>query len=202
MTDNMTLPLPQDGFPPVLDFIHQSRCRALSAVNHELLDLYWRVGEYLSRKVTSDGWGHGTVKQLADWLLTQDPALRGFSASNLWRMRQFFETYAGDEKLVTVLRELPWSSHLHILGKCKNNEERGFYLEIAVQERWNVREIARQIDGCLFERVITSKPKLAPVLREIHAEAGNIFRDSYCRNPNYRESRQSEHLSRWVWGRV
>lgn len=61
------------------------------AANHELLDLYWRVGEYLSHKVSHDGWGQGTVKQLADMLL-QDPTLRGFSASNRWRMRQFFDT--------------------------------------------------------------------------------------------------------------
>lgn len=118
-------------------------------------------------------------KQLADWLFAQDPTLRGFSASNLWRMRQFFETYAGDEKLATLLRELPWSSHLHILGKCKSKEEREFYLTLTVRERWNVREVARQIDGSLFERVVTSKPKLSPAVREIHPDADAFFKDSY-----------------------
>lgn len=94
-------------------------------------------------------------------------------------MRQFFETYAGDEKLATLLRELPWSSHLHILGKCKSKEEREFYLTLTVRERWNVREVARQIDGSLFERVVTSKPKLSPAVREIHPDADAFFKDSY-----------------------
>lgn len=106
MTDNTPSASQQEDFPPILDFIRQSRGRALAAVNHELLDLYWRVGEYLSRKVSNDGWGQGTIKQLADWLLVQDPTLRGFSASNLWRMRQFFDTYAVDGKLAPVLREI------------------------------------------------------------------------------------------------
>lgn len=179
MTDNMPSASQQDSFPPILDFIRQSRSRALTAVNQELVGLYWRIGEYLSQKVSSEGWGKGTVKQLADWLFAQDPTLRGFSASNLWRMRQFFETYAGDEKLATLLRELPWSSHLHILGKCKSKEEREFYLTLTVRERWNVREVARQVDGCLFERVITGKPKLSPAVREIHADADAFFKDSY-----------------------
>jgi predicted nuclease of restriction endonuclease-like (RecB) superfamily len=166
-------------FPPILDFIHRARSRALSAVNHELVDLYWRVGEYLSVKVSQDGWGKGTVQQLAHWLLVQEPNLRGFSASNLWRMRQFYEAYSADEKLATVLRELPWSSNLHILSKCKSAAEREFYLTLAVRERWDVRQVARQIDGCLFERVVTSKPQLAPVLRANHANAESIFKDSY-----------------------
>lgn len=179
MTDDIPIAPHQDSFPPILDFIRQSRSRALAAVNHELLDLYWRVGEYLNRKVSKDGWGQGTVKQLADWLLMQDPTLRGFSASNLWRMRQFFDTYAGNEKLAPLVRELPWAHNLLILSKCKTQEERGFYLKLATEQRWSKRELTHQINGCLFERVITGKPKLAPALREIHADADAFFKDSY-----------------------
>ncbi|MGD9780033.1 DUF1016 N-terminal domain-containing protein [Methanomethylovorans sp.] len=57
-------------------------------------------------------------------------------------------------KLSTMLRELPWSSNLHILSKTKMADEREFYLRMAIQHRWSVREVARQIDGALFERSV------------------------------------------------
>lgn len=77
------------------------------------------------------------------------------------------------------MRELPWAHNLLILSKCKVSEERGFYLKLAIEQRWSKRELTRQIDGCLFERVVTSKPKLSAAVREIHAEAESIFKDSY-----------------------
>ncbi|MDP2903712.1 MAG: DUF1016 N-terminal domain-containing protein [Methylovulum sp.] len=105
----MTLPSPpgNDYFPPVLQLIQHAKSRALSTVNQQLLELYWQIGEYLSNKVAEQGWGKQVVQQLADWLATQEPNLRGFSSQNLWRMKQFFETYQGNEKLSTLLRELP-----------------------------------------------------------------------------------------------
>lgn len=178
MTDHPPVPQ-QDSFAPILDFIRTARGRALVAVNHELLDLYWRVGEYLSHKANEDGWGQGTVKQLAIWLTEREPGIKGFSAQNLWRMKQFYETYRGDEKLSALLRELPWTHNVLMLSKCKTNEERGFYIQLAMREKWSSRELERQIDGCLFERVVTSKPKLSAAVREIHAEAESIFKDSY-----------------------
>jgi hypothetical protein len=95
-----------EHFPPVLSLIQQAKSRALSTVNQQLLELYWQIGEYLSLKVAEQGWGKNVVQQLADWLAVQEPNLRGFSTQNLWRMKQFFETYQGDEKLSTLLREL------------------------------------------------------------------------------------------------
>ena len=53
-------------------------------------------------------------------------------------MKQFYETYRNHEKLSTLLRELPWSSHLHILAKTKNLEEKEFYLRLAVKEKYSV----------------------------------------------------------------
>jgi len=94
-------------------------------------NLYWQVGEYINAKVESAIWGAGFVKNLAAYLKDKEPDLKGFSAQNLWRMKQFYETYRDYEKLSTLLRELPWSSHLHILAKTKSIEEKEFYLEAA-----------------------------------------------------------------------
>jgi predicted nuclease of restriction endonuclease-like (RecB) superfamily len=121
-----------DGeFANVVALIEKARLRAAQSVNTVLTDLYWDVGEYLSLKIETDGWGKGTVAALSVFILKRQPGIRGFSPQNLWRMRQFFETYRGTPKLSTLLRELPWSAHLHILSRAKRPEEREFYLRMA-----------------------------------------------------------------------
>jgi predicted nuclease of restriction endonuclease-like (RecB) superfamily len=69
-----------------------------------------------------------------------------------------------------MLRELPWSSNLHIISKTKRPEEREFYLRMAIQNRWSVREVARQIDSALFERAILNPPKLSSALKGRYIE--------------------------------
>ncbi|MFH1720913.1 MAG: PDDEXK nuclease domain-containing protein, partial [Patescibacteria group bacterium] len=140
------------------------------------------MGEYLSLKVNDAGWGRAVVRQLADHIRKTDPDSKGFSAQNLWRMKQFYETYRERAILSPLARELSWSHNLLILGKTKGDEEKEFYLRIAIKERWSKRELERQIDGALFERSVVSPPKLSPVVREIHPEAENIFKDVYLVN--------------------
>ena len=62
-------------------------------------------------------------------------------------MRQFFEAYRGDKKVSPLVRQLPWTHHLIILGQSKRPEEREFYLRLAVRERWSKRELERQLTG-------------------------------------------------------
>src|SRR5262249_32491985 len=66
-------------------------CRAVAAANTALIDLYWALDEYLSRRIAVEGWGQGTVGTLSEYIQRRQPGRSGFSASNLWRMRQFFE---------------------------------------------------------------------------------------------------------------
>ena len=169
----------QSGFQDILVFIQQSRFRALQSVNRELVDLYWRIGEHLSQRIQTDSWGQGTVEDLAAWITSQEPGLRGYSASNLWRMRQFFETYRGDEVLAPLVRELSWSHNTLLFSRCKAREERAFYIKLAIQERWGRRELERQMNAALFEQAILGKPKLSAVLKETHPLAERIFKDRY-----------------------
>ncbi len=137
------------------------------------------MGAYISRKVADANWGQSTIQQLSAYLRQVEPDLGGFSASNLWRMRQFFETYRESPILAALLRELPWTHNMSILGKCKRAEEREFYLRLAVREKWSSRELDRQLDGCLFERVALAPPKLSPAVGALHPGAQNIFKDTY-----------------------
>lgn len=159
--------------------IQAARGRALAAVNSELVDLYWRVGAYISQKLETAAWGEGVVEALARYIADRHPGLRGFTRANLFRMRQFYDTYRSNEKVATLLRQLPWSAHLHILAKTKRPEEREFYLRMASQQRWPVREVARQIDSALFERAVLHPPKVSTALRELHPGAETVFRDAY-----------------------
>ncbi|MEP6651976.1 MAG: PDDEXK nuclease domain-containing protein [Myxococcales bacterium] len=91
----------------------------------------------------------------------------------------FYDDWHVELKVSPLMRQLPWSSYLHILTKCKRPEERDFYLRMAVQQRWQVREVARQIDGALFERAVLNPPIVSTLLRQLHPEAEGFFRDHY-----------------------
>lgn len=92
--------------------IEAARGRAVAAVNKALVDLYWRVGEYISRKLEAATWGEGVVEALAAYIARRHPGLNGFTRANLFRMRQFYETYRGDEKVAPLVRQVPWSHNL------------------------------------------------------------------------------------------
>ncbi|WP_343636033.1 PDDEXK nuclease domain-containing protein [Roseateles sp.] len=169
----------ESNFDAVVSLIREARQHTLRAVNTAVIDLYWEIGQHLHRKIESDGWAKGTVARLAAYIAQREPGIRGFSAPNLWRMRQFYEAYPAREELSTLLRELPWSAHLHILSRSKRPEEREFYLRMAAKQRWPVREVARQIDSGLFERAVLNPPQLSTALRETHPQAEQHFKDAY-----------------------
>src|SRR5579871_1932685 len=139
------------SFAEVVGMIRNARQRTYQAANTLLIDLYWQVGEYISRKVDAREWGQSVVQQLADYLKRNHSELRGFSAQNLWRMKQFYETYRDAEPILsTLLRELSWSHNMLIVGKCKTDIEREFYLRLAAREKWSSRDLERQLNGALF----------------------------------------------------
>ena len=111
-------PQPAD-FADIARLIDAARQRAVQAVNTTLIELYWQVGERISRKIAQAEWGDGVVDQLARYLAQSQPGLRGFTRRNLFRMRQFFDTYRDDEKVRALLTQLPWTHHLAILGDAR-----------------------------------------------------------------------------------
>lgn len=168
-----------DEFANVVTLIELARQQVYRAINTELIDLYWRIGEYVSKKIEAAAWGKGTVTQLATYIQLRQPGLRGFSASNIWRMCQFFDTYCGNPILAPLVRELPWTHNLIILSQSKLAEEREFYVRMAIQERWSKRELERQFNTALFERMALSPAKVSAVLTQTHPESLNVFKDSY-----------------------
>jgi predicted nuclease of restriction endonuclease-like (RecB) superfamily len=165
-------------FAEVLGVIRSGRAKAYKAVNVALIDTYWAVGAHLSIRVAGGGWGKGVVRELSEWLLRQAPDLKGFSASNLWRMKQFYEVYGDQPKLATPLRVLSWTKH-QLLFQCKSPQEREFYLISATRGHWSHRELARQIQSSAFERALLSDKKVAALPRPLPQDATGVFKDSY-----------------------
>jgi predicted nuclease of restriction endonuclease-like (RecB) superfamily len=170
---------PQQQFSEIVLMIRQTQYNAMKTVNKEMIDLYWNIGQYITTQLETARWGESVVKELANYLSQNEPDLKGFSDKNLWRMKQFYETYKDFPKLSTLLREISWSHNLAIFSRCKTIEEREFYLNISRKESYSVRELDRQISSGLFERTMIGNTKLSPVLREIHPDITNSFKDSY-----------------------
>ena len=82
-------PRVETDFAEVVRLIEAARQRAFQSVNTTLIDLYWRVGQYISRKIESAAWGEAVVEQLAAFIARRHPEVRGFTRRNLFRMRQF-----------------------------------------------------------------------------------------------------------------
>lgn len=165
-------------FAEVYDLIVGARERVFRTVNKELIELYWKVGEYISVRVEDELWGKGVVENLASFLKEKEPDLRGFSARNLWRMKQFFETYRDFPKLSPLATQLSWTNNLIILSRTKSPEEREFYLRLSVKENYSKRELGRQISAFTFERSIKGS-KLSPLETETTDSLNSNFKDSY-----------------------
>ncbi|MDR0371729.1 MAG: DUF1016 N-terminal domain-containing protein [Prevotellaceae bacterium] len=150
---NMQLRREQE-FSDIISLIKQSQWNAVKSVNKELIDLYWNVGRYIHERMENADWGQSVVKELANYLQKQDPSLKGFSDKNLWRMKQFYETYKNESRLSALLREISWTNNLTILSRAKTVEEKEFYIHLSIQERYSSRELERQINSGVYERTM------------------------------------------------
>lgn len=175
-TDNTNF---ENNFSEIAEMIKSVRQKAFKLINTELINLYWQIGEYISKKVENSEWGKSVVDNLAKYLENKYPDLKGFTRRNLYRIKQFFETYRDNEKLSAVLRELSWTNNLIILSRCKPIEEKEFYLNLSIKEKYSSRELEKQIDSSYFQRYMLSDTKVSPLVREINPDISSAFRDNY-----------------------
>lgn len=167
-----------DSFGDVVKIIEASRESAFRKVNEELIQMYWRIGEYLSSAVKDSSYGDGYIQNLADYFAENHPELKGFTRRGFYRMKQFYETYAGNEIVSPLVTQLGWSQHLKLLSACKTMEERIFYMQLSIRERYTKRELERQVDSGYYERYMLSSS--APTaLSETRQQPRNVFRDNY-----------------------
>ena len=166
-----------NDFENIIAIIERSKARAIRAVNAEMIEMYWQIGKYISEKAANNGWGKSVVQDFALFLKQEYPSVSGFSAQNIWRMKQFYETYKDNEKLSPLVREITWSNNLLIMAGCKTDEAKEFYLRLCISNGYGKRELERQIDSMLFERTMISTTKNKNLIEQ--NPAVGLLRDSY-----------------------
>ncbi len=169
----------QSQFEHIIQLIEKSKQRAFQKVNTEIIDLYWQIGKYVHEQVNEANWGKSVVNELAAYIKTVQPNTKGFSSQNLWRMKQFYETYKGSKRLSTLLREIPWSHNMAIVSATKSDEEKEFYIKLTIKERLSFRDLERQINSSYYERVMLGITKLSTLSREFSQDITSIFKDTY-----------------------
>ncbi len=171
--------LQNPDFNHVIELISTTQNKVFSAVNKELVLLNWEIGKYVSQKVNSGDWGDGVVVQLANYIKSHYPNLKGFTKRGLYRMKQFYETYHSIEKVSALVTQLNWTNNLLILSKCKTIEEKQFYVLYSVKEKWSSRELLRQIESSVFERTMLTNTKVSAPLTQMQKEVNQVFKDTY-----------------------
>lgn len=164
--------------------IRQRQIRALRAVNHELVALYWELGESICRKQEEHGWGRSVVENLARDLQAEFPGRNGFSPQNIWLMRQFYLEYHDKPILAPLVREISWAKNRVILGRCKDDLAREFYLRPARSRSPSASRRGKRREARMGERPracvgvapagrtkITIPQSLAPAQVALHQES-------------------------------
>ena len=169
--------LKNNDFTEILSIISKAQSRALASVNREMITMYWEIGRIVSEKTASDGWGKSTVSSLAAFLQSRMPGTTGFSERNIWRMKQFYETYRDNPKLSPLVAEIPWTNNLLIMTACKTDEAKEFYIRACIENRYSKRELERQIDSMLYERTAISDAKYGALTKR--NEGLSALRDAY-----------------------
>jgi predicted nuclease of restriction endonuclease-like (RecB) superfamily len=164
----------------VKERVRSAQYAALKAVNRELISLYWEVGGLLSSRRRGSVWGKSVVESLACDLQKEFPGISGFSSQNLWRMKQFYEAYVGNERLSPLVREIAWTHNVIILMNCKNDLEREFYIRWARKCGWSKNVLIHQIESKAYERTFLSQTNFEKTLpKPLQSQAKLSIKDEY-----------------------
>jgi predicted nuclease of restriction endonuclease-like (RecB) superfamily len=160
--------------------IRQRQYQAFRAVNHELLALYLEIGEAIYRKQEELGWGKAVVETLARDLQSEFPGRNGFSARNLWNMKNLYSSYRDSPKLQPLVAEISWAKNLVILARCKNPLQSEFYLRATARFGWTKAVLQHQIDNQSYEKYLLNQTNFDQSLPEsIKAQAVLAIKDHY-----------------------
>jgi predicted nuclease of restriction endonuclease-like (RecB) superfamily len=164
----------------VKERVRSAQYAALKAVNTELVGLYWDIGRMIVERQAGETWGKSIVQQLAGDLQREFPGVGGFSASNLWRMKAFFEAYQGTEKLAPLVREIAWSHNILIMERCSDPLEREFYIRMTRKFGWSKNVLIHQIGNQSYEKSLLGQTNFDQALTpELRAQAKLAVKDEY-----------------------
>jgi len=144
------------GYEPLLndikEMIQNKQYQTLKVLNSETIKLYWEIGKEICIQQEIKGWGKSIVQVLSEELQKEFPGSKGYSAANLWRMRNFYLTYRDSKKLAPLVREISWSNNIIIMEKCKDDLQCEFYIQMTKRYGWTKRILANFIEAQTYEK--------------------------------------------------
>ncbi|WP_373526338.1 YhcG family protein [Nostoc sp.] len=160
--------------------IRSAQYEALKAVNREMINLYWDIGQMIVIKQQDASWGKSVVEKLAKDLQAEFPGISGFSARNIWNMRNFYVTYSQKEKLQPMVAEIGWTHNLAILEKCKDDLEREFYIRMTRNFGWTKNVLIHQIENQTYEKTLLNQTNFdQSISAEIRNQLKLAVKDEY-----------------------
>lgn len=167
----------------VLRRIRSAQYEAMRAVNKEMISLYWEIGRQITERQKALGWGKSVVENLSRDIQTEFPGIQGFGVSNLRDMARFYAEYQSNEILQPLVGEISWTKHILILTKCKDTQERRFYILATKRFGWTKNVLMHQIEGKAFENYLLGQSNYDQTLTEnVKNQAVLALRDDYSLN--------------------
>lgn len=173
--------------PEYLDFrneitsrIRSAQYEALKAVNKEMIALYWEIGRRITEQQAALGWGKSVVENLSRDIQKEFPGIKGFGVSNMWDMARFYSEYRSNEILQPLVGEISWSKHIVILTKCKETQQRQFYILSTKKYGWTKDVLINKIEAKTYENYLLGQSNFDTTLPEkIKSQAILALKDEY-----------------------
>ena len=160
--------------------IRSAQYEALKAVNKEMIALYWEIGRRIAEQQTTLGWGKSVVENLSKDIQKEFPGIKGFSARNMWDMARFYSEYQSNEILQPLVAEISWSKHIVILTKCKETQQRQFYILATKKYGWTKDVLIHKIELKTYENFLLGQSNFDTTLTEsIRNQAVLAVKDEY-----------------------
>ncbi len=176
----------------IKELIYRRQYEAMKRVNSELIHLYWEIGEEIERLQREKGWGKSIVEILANELQKDFPGVQGFSARNLWRMRNFYIEYTKKENLPPMVSEtqnaslpplvaeISWSKICVIIEKCKDSLKREFYVKMTKRFGWTKDVLINNIENQAYEKHLINQTNFDETVSEKYRlQAKLAVKDDY-----------------------
>jgi predicted nuclease of restriction endonuclease-like (RecB) superfamily len=166
------------------NLIQKTQIKAAISVNKELLGLYWTIGKSISEKVEKANWGSSIVEELSKDLKIEFPNQKGFSRSNLFSMKKWFEFYSKSEiemeKIQQLVGQIPWGHNVVIISKSMSIDEALFYSNKTIENNWSRSVLLHQMELEFYERQGKAITNFTKTLPAPHSElATETLKDPY-----------------------
>jgi predicted nuclease of restriction endonuclease-like (RecB) superfamily len=160
--------------------VQQAQLKAVVAVNTELIVLYWQIGKEILARQEKEGWGTKVIDRLSVDLHAAFPQMKGFSPRNLKYMRTFAQVYPEITFVQAVSAQITWSHNIALLDKVKEQQERVWYMQQAIEHGWSLHILELQIESRLYHRKGKALTNFEATLPALDSDlATEVLKDPY-----------------------